>query len=131
MPAVLIIEDNDSSRFVIRSVLERAGYDVVEAATPDEALEQCCGEYATRLVGVVSDVMLGMLPGSEVARRIREMHPRLPILFVSGFPSDHLIDRGFLYPSDPFLQKPFPARVLVNHLEALLNHHEKANSRGN
>ncbi|HWR51354.1 MAG TPA: response regulator [Bryobacteraceae bacterium] len=121
MPAVLIIEDNESSRFVIRSVLERAGYDVVDAATPEEALERCCGESGAQLSGVVSDVMLGMLPGSEVAVRIREMHPWLPILFVSGFPSEHLIERGLLHPTDPFLQKPFPARVLVNHVDALLN----------
>ncbi len=119
MPTVLVIEDNESSRFVICSVLERAGFDVVEAETADEALS-ASKSNGHCLSAVVSDVMLGMLPGSRVAARIRELHPEIPVLFVSGFPFDHLVDRGFLEREDRFLQKPFSAQMLLATIESLM-----------
>jgi CheY-like chemotaxis protein len=129
MASVLIIEDNESSRFVIRSVLEHAGYAVLEAADTHEAA-RVCANGLEQVLAVVADATLGTLSGWEIVGDIRRRCPDMPILFVSGYPLVHLVARGLLGPHDDFLQKPFKAATLISEIGRLIAQRTKAAGSG-
>ena len=117
-PAVLILDDFDQSRFVIRAVLEGAGYNVLEAANGTEALA-ACEQMERPLDLLISDVLLREAYGTEIAIRIAALRPQMPILFISGYSIEDLADRGLLEANQSaakiaFLQKPFdPEQLLI------------------
>jgi two-component system cell cycle sensor histidine kinase/response regulator CckA len=117
-PAVLILDDFDQSRFVIRAVLEGAGYNVLEAANGTEALA-ACEQMERPLDLLISDVLLREAYGTEIAIRIAALRPQMPILFISGYSVEDLTDRGLLEANQSaakiaFLQKPFdPEQLLI------------------
>jgi CheY-like chemotaxis protein len=129
MAFVLIIEDNESSRFVIRSVIEHAGYDVLEAASTLEAA-RICANGLDNVLAVVADATLGTLSGWEIVADIRRRCPDMPILFVSGYPMDHLVERGLLGGHEDFLQKPFKAATLISEIERLVSQRTRAAGSG-
>jgi len=94
-PAVLILDDFDQSRFVIRAVLEGAGYNVLEAANGTEALA-ACEQMEQPLDLLISDVFLREAYRTEIAIRIAALRPQMPILFISGYSVEDLTDRGLL-----------------------------------
>jgi CheY-like chemotaxis protein len=124
-PVILVLDDHDQARFVIRAVLESKGYNVVEAMDETEAIS-VCQRAEHRIDLMISDVFLSTAKGTDVAARIVALRPTLPILFVSGYELEDLASRGLLesapYPGSPiaFLQKPFPPDVLIKHVENLL-----------
>ena len=83
---------------------------MVEAATEAEALD-LCGEPEQRLDLLISDVVLREACGTEVAVRISALRPRLPILFMSGYPIEDVPNVSLLASNQTaaiqFLQKPF------------------------
>ena len=123
-PAVLILDDFDQSRFVIRAVLEGAGYNVLEAANGTEALA-ACEQMEQPLDLLISDVLLREAYGTEIAIRIAALRPQMPILFISGYSVEDLTDRGLLEANQSaakiaFLQKPFdPEQLLIKVREML------------
>jgi CheY-like chemotaxis protein len=124
-PVILILEDNEQARFVIRAMLENAGYGVVEAASEPEAIA-VCGRMEQRIDLLVSDVILSSAKGTDAAERISALRPGLPILFISGYGVEDLVSRGLLdsdrFPSTrvSFLQKPFQPQLFLDHIEALI-----------
>ena len=125
VPVILMLEDHDQARFVIRAFLESKGYNVLEAKDEMEALS-VCERAEQRIDLMISDVILSTAKGTDVAARIVALRPALPILFVSGYGLEDLASRGLLesapYPDSPiaFLQKPFPPDVLIEHVENLI-----------
>lgn len=124
MDTVLLLEDNDTSRFVIHTVLEDKGYRVIDATNAEEALA-VCREHGSEIAILVADAILRDTNGPAVARRMSALLPGVPILFISGYPREQLIHRGLLEPGDfpdrrtAFLQKPFLPRVLLNQIHQL------------
>ena len=112
LPTVLIAEDEDIVRRLAANVLSREGYHVITAADGAEALRLRQDLHGTLDV-LLTDVVMPGVGGRELARRIRELDPALPIVFMSGYTGPaggaDLDTHG---PSE-FLQKPFSPRVLV------------------
>lgn len=129
MHPVLVLEDNETSRFVIRAVLEQAGLDVVEAVNAEDAI-RVCEEHGGRIGLVIADAILRGSNGPEAAKRLRVIAPEVPILFISGFPLEQLVNRGLLRPGElgqanvSFLQKPFLPKALLNKVEDLTHGRE-------
>jgi two-component system cell cycle sensor histidine kinase/response regulator CckA len=122
---ILVLEDNDQARFVIRALLEQQGYTVVEATNEAEAIAIC--ERAEQPIHLlISDVILSNARGTDVARRITSLRPELPIVFVSGYSPEDLEDRGWLGSEQfsdrrmVFLQKPFAPAVLLDSVKTLV-----------
>jgi PAS domain S-box-containing protein len=115
---VLFVEDEPAVRRLGRRILERAGYRVVEASDGEAALAalQASGES---IHAVVTDVVMPRLAGGELARRLRESDPGLPVLFVSGHPDDP--SRHIDLPEAELLHKPYTADALLGRLRALLD----------
>jgi two-component system, cell cycle sensor histidine kinase and response regulator CckA len=119
---VLIAEDESGVRSMMSRVLSEAGFKVVEATDGHEALNVLRSSVDAPCA-IVTDVVMPGMGGAELARRIAQEFPRLPVLFVSGFSDDEAVRRGLLDPGQPFLEKPFSSEDLVLRLQALLEEH--------
>lgn len=104
---VLVVDDQAVLRNVLRDVLQHGGFDVVEASGRESALQQC-REHELALA--VIDVGLPSVSGLDLSRHLRDVRPRLPVIFMSGFPATDLPDLG----GAPFLQKPFGSAELID-----------------
>ncbi|MBA3646333.1 MAG: response regulator [Gemmatimonadaceae bacterium] len=116
---VLLVEDEPAVRAAARRLLERNGYSVLEAAEGREALELLAG--SSRIVDVVvTDVVMPGLSGPQLADRIREKLPNVPVVFISGY-TDGKFQRGKLRTGMSFLAKPFTEHGLTLAVRNALN----------
>jgi CheY-like chemotaxis protein len=118
---VLVVEDDDPVRALLREVLRRQGYAVLEACDGRAALAQA-DAHGGPIDLLVSDCLLPHLSGAELARRLRRRLPDLRVLFVSGYPSAEAAGAEPTDPADPFLQKPFNPTALAALARRLLGH---------
>jgi two-component system, cell cycle sensor histidine kinase and response regulator CckA len=117
---ILVIEDEDIVRNLAVRGLRDHGYTVVEARNGMEALD-----YLKRYPGsvdlVISDVVMPEMGGREFGQRLALAEPDLPILFMSGYTGDDVVQRGLLEPGAPFQQKPFTPGTLSTKIRAMLD----------
>jgi PAS domain S-box-containing protein len=109
---VLVVEDEDTVRESTRRVLTRHGYTVLEASNGVEALTLFAGREGPIDV-VLSDAVMPQMSGPELASRLAELRPGLPVIIMSGYTDDDLMRRGAIGSATPFLQKPFSAERLL------------------
>jgi CheY-like chemotaxis protein len=112
---LLVVEDEDEVRGLMRLLLERQGFDVLEARDGQEGVEMF-QVYASRLRGMVLDLTMPRLSGLEVLDVVRRLSPELPVLLASGFVAEELESR----PCTRFLAKPFQPSELITAIEQLL-----------
>ncbi len=112
---ILLVEDDEAVRKVNSRVLSRAGHEVRGASSGGEALEVLRGEEVFDVV--VTDIVMPLMSGFELAARAKETRPQLPFVFVSGYAEDALRARGLSRADMTLLQKPFSPRVLVEQVE--------------
>lgn len=103
--SVLLVDDDERVRSVVRVFLERERYRVVEATSGDAALDAAAG--AGRFDLLVSDVMMGGMTGIDLAWRLSDVRPDLPVLLMSAHPARMLGLPEAAPPGTHFLQKPF------------------------
>ncbi len=108
---VLLVEDEGAVRDLVATALQDRGYTLLTAADAEEALE-LDRIHAGPIDLLITDVVMRGMRGPELARRIRERRPELPVLFMSGYPDDALNVGGDLDSGTAFLQKPFRVRAL-------------------
>jgi CheY-like chemotaxis protein len=113
---VLITEDDPDVRRIVASMLSRAGYHTFEAADGAEALA-LAEVHAIRVL--VTDMLMPRMNGVELARRLRERHPTLGVLLLSGYPGDPAVLQS-LPPGTVFLQKPVQATELIERVRSVL-----------
>jgi two-component system cell cycle sensor histidine kinase/response regulator CckA len=116
---VLVAEDEEGVRSLASRVLERAGYSVITAADGLEALERV-KKTPGSIDLLFTDMVMPRMGGKELARRLREIQPDLPVVYTSGYTEDHLHPDEDLRDASRFLDKPYPpARLLGAVAEAL------------
>jgi CheY-like chemotaxis protein/anti-sigma regulatory factor (Ser/Thr protein kinase) len=108
---ILVVEDRQVVRDLAHDVLVDSGFEVETAANGDEALAISAASGPFDLL--LSDVVMPGMSGPELAERLREAQPGLPVLFMSGYTDDVLADEVFARPRTWFLRKPFGGRDLV------------------
>ena len=116
-PVILLVEDDDPVRELIGRALRANGFDVVAAASGEEALDL---EHDRHVDVLLSDVMLPNQNGFEVANQIHARSPRIPIVFMSGYYDEAVAEAAHLDISSTILQKPFAMADLLDHLRAAL-----------
>jgi CheY-like chemotaxis protein len=114
---ILVVEDDDSVRGFATRVLERAGYEVLSAASGAVALAAHAGESFDLLL---TDVVMPAMNGREVADRLLARHPGLRVMFMSGHADTTIVKHGILDPSIRYLPKPFTAQSLLAAVDAAL-----------
>jgi CheY-like chemotaxis protein len=107
---ILVVDDQDVVRAVVRIALEAAGYRVLEAATPGDALAIVRDGSAIDLL--MADVVMPEMDAFELADRVAAELPRVHILYTSGYTDAR--EEGH------FIQKPFTPTELVAQVESIL-----------
>jgi signal transduction histidine kinase/CheY-like chemotaxis protein len=116
---VLLAEDEPSVRMLARRVLQRAGYDVVEAANPAEAEAKAA---AMPVIDVLlTDVMMPGGTGPDLFRRLAATRPSLRVVFMSGYAERELFDHAAIDRAAPFLEKPFTVEALMARIREVLD----------
>lgn len=115
MMTVLVIEDNNDLREVLRYGLELAGYQVTEAKNGLDGLSRFY-EYHPDLV--VTDIVMEQLEGMELLLTIRKTHPQIPVIAISGHA--RYLDASRKLGATETLQKPFGVSELLICIEHVL-----------
>ena len=118
MRKVMVLEDESSIRSFIVINLRRAGYEVVEAETGEEALDKF-HENPDTLVALL-DVMLPGIDGFEVCRRIRATNPRIGIIMLTARSQEMDKVTGLMNGADDYVTKPFSPAELTARVDALM-----------
>ena len=117
---VLIVEDADPVRALMRESLTRQGYKILEASGGAAALE-AISRLPAALDLLVTDVVMPGLSGRELAEQLKGKYPRLRVLFTSGYTDDAIIRQGILETGTTFLQKPFTPETLSRRVRGILD----------
>jgi two-component system cell cycle sensor histidine kinase/response regulator CckA len=110
---ILLVEDEPAVRGLFAASLRRVGYVVIEARNGAEGLE--AAGQADHIDLVVTDIVMPVMKGPDLAAKLREQHPDLRFLFVSGY----LVDEQ-LGPNADIMQKPFKQAELVRKIADLI-----------
>jgi len=116
---VLLVEDEEAVRTLVRNVLRKKGYRVLEASQGEEALE-FSELYRGRIDLLVTDVVMPQMNGRELARRLVNSRPETKVLYISGYADNAVRSEGGLDSSGAFLQKPFSPEALARKVRELL-----------
>jgi two-component system cell cycle sensor histidine kinase/response regulator CckA len=115
---ILVVDDEPVVLEVATRMLENGGFRVRQASDGADALE------AVELHGppqlVLTDLLMRRIGGSELARRLKERWPALPVLYMSGYSADELYRQGAIDPTGELIQKPFDSATLVASVSAAL-----------
>jgi signal transduction histidine kinase/CheY-like chemotaxis protein len=117
---ILVVEDESMVRGLAVRCLAEQGYRVVEARTSGEALA-FVEENPGAVDLVLSDVVMPMMGGRELSERLHRVAPRLPVLFMSGYTGEDVIQRGLLDAGAPFEPKPFSPEGLARKVRQMLD----------
>ncbi len=117
MRKVLVLEDEANIRSFVVINLNRAGYETVEAATGEEALEQLRLNPDVRVA--LLDIMLPDMDGFEVCRRIRAGNTKIGIIMLTALSQEMDKVTGFMTGADDYVTKPFSPSELTARIDAL------------
>ncbi|PYQ90367.1 MAG: hypothetical protein DMG02_10725 [Acidobacteria bacterium] len=116
---VLLVEDDETVRFLVQKVLNRAGLTVLEARDPDQAMR-----LADRFTGsidlLITDVVMPRQSGSELAARLAMRFPAIKVIYMSGYMREACSGHCKLPPNAMFVQKPFVPADLIDGVQRVL-----------
>jgi two-component system, cell cycle sensor histidine kinase and response regulator CckA len=117
---ILLVEDDEVVLKISARTLKRAGYRILPASNGLAALEQI-EKHREEISLVLTDVIMPVMTGSELAARLAEVAPEIPMLFMSGYADEAIVQLGAIAPGSPFLQKPFTPGALTAKVRAVLD----------
>ena len=117
---VLLVEDEPVVRELAVATLREKGYNVVEAANGEEGL-RVARQHDGKIDLVLTDVVMPVMGGKEMADALRTSHPDTKVLFTSGYTEDAMGHHGVLRPGIVFLQKPYMTATLVRKVREVLD----------
>lgn len=117
---ILLVEDDEAVRSMIRTVLTRLGYTVLAAAHGEEAMYLFDGNAAA--IGLLlADVVMPRMSGRELAERLRNRRPSIRVLYISGYNDDAVLRHGLLANEVALLLKPFTPHALAAKVREVLD----------
>jgi CheY-like chemotaxis protein len=118
---VLVVEDEDQVRAILRHILENQGYHVLSASHGEEALAISRKPGDIQLM--ITDVVMPQMSGRELAERVIAARPSLRVLFMSGYTDDAIVRHGLLHDKLNFIQKPFDSATVAKKVREVLDSH--------
>jgi two-component system, cell cycle sensor histidine kinase and response regulator CckA len=116
MPAprqtILVVDDEEDIRTVVRQMLTGAGYLVLDAEDPNQALRLAGQQHVDLLL---TDVVMPLMRGTELAQRLLAVAPSAKVLLMSAYKVAEITASGH-----PFLAKPFTPEILLERVRELL-----------
>jgi CheY-like chemotaxis protein len=117
---VLVAEDEDGVRELLRKVLTEFGYTVLTARHGRDAL-MVAGDRSGGVDLLVTDVVMPEMSGRELAETLRDHQPDLKVLYISGYTDDEVVQRGISGSEVAFLRKPFASEEFVRRVRGVLD----------
>ncbi len=116
---ILLVEDEDAVRRFAKLALERHGFHVIEAGSPEQALSiASANDVVIELL--VTDVVMPHLSGPELVERLKKSRPDLPVLYMSGYPASMVMPGALPAAGIRLLPKPFTTADLLANIEDIL-----------
>jgi two-component system cell cycle sensor histidine kinase/response regulator CckA len=117
---ILLVEDEGPVRRLISRILGTRAYQVLEACQGEEALA-ISEAFPGDIHLLVTDIMMPVMNGHELATRMANLRPKLGILFISGYPGKHLPEGLDAAAKVDYLAKPFKVDALMAKVDYLLS----------
>ena len=97
---------------VARIMLEKQGYTVLSAGTPNDSM-RIAAEHAGPIHLILTDIVMPEMNGLDLANKLKRLYPDLKCLFMSGYTDDVIANQGVLEEGVKFIQKPFSVKDLA------------------
>jgi len=116
---VLLVEDEESVRQLVRETLQAKGYKVLEAENGEAALLIASGHQGS-IDMLITDVVMPGMSGRELSKRLCEVRSKTKVLYLSGYTEDAIMHQGVFETGTAFLQKPFTLQMLSRKVRDVL-----------
>ena len=117
---ILVVEDEEAVRDVAKRILREAGYAVLTAASPNDAL-LACQAHKGKIDLLLTDVVMPQMSGRLLAERLALARPGIKVVYMSGYTDDAIVHHGTLDPGTNFVAKPFSAADLTRKILEVLD----------
>lgn len=117
---ILLVEDDEDVRALLRDVLEAGGYRVLATGDAQEAMD-LCRRHKGEVDLLLTDVVMPRMGGRELAENIMALQPNIKVVYMSGYTDNAIVHHGVLDPGTAFIEKPIAPNVLLEKIRDFLS----------
>jgi len=118
-PTVLVVDDEEDLRDIMRRMLERRGFSTLVAGDSQQAVAVCRG-HPGEIDILVTDLGLPGVSGGDLSREATELRPGMQVVYISGLPKDIAVAEGHIGEDALLVKKPFSSESLVEALRSVI-----------
>ena len=118
-PTVLVVDDEEDLRDIIRRMLDRRGFAALVAGDSKQAIA-ACREHPGEIDILVTDLGLPGVSGGDLAREATELRPGMQVVYISGLPKDIAVADGLIGEDALLVKKPFSTESLIEALRSVI-----------